>query len=186
MPPPPHPNYTRRTICIAFAEGACTLPDCRFSHSMIDPARLLQLVGEVPTGSTTQTPTPDGIYLTLQYSIRDSRSLSGVWRIKLSGGGRVNLNGPGWNIDTQPAYPRETEAAVFGEALKNLELILFGHIVPVRPCSLCLRISQPDSANFTCRYLGSEGRSVGLSANSSNRENVTGETPAFIDTTCLT
>ena len=98
---------------------------------MIDPTRLVQLVGEVPTASTSQTLTQDETYLTLQYSKRDNSSSSGVWRIKLSGGGPVSLYGDGWYIDTQPAYPRETEAAVFGEALKNLELIVFGRVVPV-------------------------------------------------------
>lgn len=149
MPRALNDDYARRTICIPFAEGVCQHLNCRFSHSLIDPMRLLQLVGDIQTMSIRQTTTTDHVYLSLQYSMRNGDSASAAWSIKLSDGGRATLGGDGWNIATQPSYPVEAEGRLLCEAVKNLEMRMFGRVAPVRSLFDCATQVIPNTASHT-------------------------------------
>ena len=124
-------DYTRRTMCFAFAQGQCNHQACSFSHTLVDPTRLLQLVGDVPCQQATSSSTDT--YLTLELCAigRGPDSDSREWEVELYNGGRVTVNSARWNISVQPLYPEAAKARSLLEAVKQLEIQALGRVAPV-------------------------------------------------------
>ena len=127
-------DYTRRTMCFAFAQGQCNRQACSFSHTLIDPTRLLQLVGDVPRRQAAPSST-DPTYLSLEFRAIDGGSGPDFceWEVRLCNGGRITVNGDRWNINVQPVYPKAAKARSLLEAVKQLEIQVLGRVAPVRP-----------------------------------------------------
>lgn len=139
-------EYTRKfSICKNFAtEASCTRPICQYSHTLIDTARMVALVGEaqaLPKPSLGST--EEKVYFLIEYT-KYSTVSDGVdpdetkWKMKLVGGGRATLCSQGLGTDpgagsvsVQPSYPVKTQAREAGVALATLENRVFGCIYPV-------------------------------------------------------
>lgn len=129
-------DYAQRTICISFAEGLCTRPDCRFSHTLVDPARLLRLVGDVRAESQRGAPR-DRVCLSMAYGLSHDAAGTAVWEVDLTDGGRATLAGDGWEVSTQPSYPLEANGTSLAKALNELEVKVFGRSAPVSSGEFC-------------------------------------------------
>lgn len=123
-------DYRRCTLCIAFAGGRCTHRDCPFSHSLLDPQRLVRLVGDV---STVQPIREDRVFLELVYTPDGPSSATGTWLARLVDGGQATLDGDGWWISVESTYPLQARAGNLVQAVKDLEVQVFGRAAPVSP-----------------------------------------------------
>jgi hypothetical protein len=133
MQPQTDTDDAQRTICFSFAGGRCDLQACIFSHTLVDPVRVLQLVGDVQITDNLRRSESDHEYLCIEYSQDGGVTDIGTWTwsIRLLDGGRTTQSGTGWNISVQPKYPKESQASSCLQALKNLETKIFGRISPV-------------------------------------------------------
>lgn len=95
----------------------------------MDPERLLQLVGTV--APTSSSPSLFHVYLAMEYSFCGDPEGVGAWNIVLNDGGRATLKGEGWSMSVQPTYPKEIQAMSLLEAVKKLEVKIFGCVAPV-------------------------------------------------------
>lgn len=187
MPPPSDRDYTRRTICHAFAEGLCKRRNCPFSHTLIDPARLVRLVGDVTAASVNRATHVERIYLELEYKSYCLPGFSsGTWTITLRDGGRTAARGDGWSVELKPTYPVECSADFLLDALKDLEIRVYGRIVPVS--SVLYRLSDvPDCIAYDhARRFGRKAIQRRRSARNSRRMNATMTRSARIVTNYLT
>jgi hypothetical protein len=132
MPPQANTDYARRTICFAFSEGRCDRQTCVFSHTLVDPVRVLQLVGDAQITNSLLRSGRDHEYLCIECSRYGGVTDIGTWTVRLLDGGRATLSGTGWNISVQPTYPKESQASSCLQALKDLETKVFGRVSPVR------------------------------------------------------
>ena len=142
-------------LCTHFAsDGACTRIACPYSHSLIDTARVVTLVGDVSstpdTTSFNSLNTNEKTYFLIEYT-KYSTILDGAvpedtqWRMRLLGGGRATLctgglgTDPGaGSVSVQPTYPVKGQAHEAGTALDALERKAFGRSIPVRIFQLVL------------------------------------------------
>jgi hypothetical protein len=154
-------EYTSKySLCFNFAsDGACTRAKCPYSHSLIDTARLVALVGDL-SSSSGSAPADEKTYFLLEYT-KYSAIVDGAdpddtkWRMRLLGGGRATLCAGGLGTDVsarsvnvQPVYPVKGQAREAGAALDALERKVFGRSYPVMILS-CTRAScSPQSHPF--------------------------------------
>ena len=143
------PDYARKwSQCRSFAAtGTCPHSSCRYSHTLIDTARIVALVGDL-TG-TSCTPT-SGSYTTLaqaeqafflveytKYSLQSDTPLTwrvgegtgagtSPWRMRLIGGGRATLTSEDASMSVQPSYPVKGQSQEAMLALIALENKVFG------------------------------------------------------------
>ena len=135
-------------LCRTFAaNGSCPWQSCKFSHSLIDTARIIALVGDVSNASfasATTLASSDSVEQTFfvleytKYSLElTTDSEMALWRMRLLGGGRATVNSEGGTMSVQPQYPLKGQGKESGGALIALEGRVFGCIATVR-LSLCL------------------------------------------------
>lgn len=140
----PHPDaeYTRQfCLCTNFAsDGTCTRPGCQFSHTLLDTARLVALVGDTGGSSAAEEKTHVLVEYTRHSTLADDAGPEPApWRMRLLAGGRATLCAAGLGADpgagsvsVQPAYPVKGQAREAGAALDALERRVFGRSHPVR------------------------------------------------------
>lgn len=139
-------EYTRKfSICRNIAADAtCTFRDCLYSHTLIDTARVVALVGDVAALPPSSAGSSDEkVYFLIEYTkystISDDADPDETkWRMKLVGGGRATLCSAGLGTDpsagsvsVQPVYPLKGIAREGIVALATLEKRVFGRTYPV-------------------------------------------------------
>ena len=67
----PDDDHARRSMCFDFAQGQCRRPACPFSHTLVDPDRLLQLVGDLSAYQVPKTSPFETLFMTLEFRVLD-------------------------------------------------------------------------------------------------------------------
>ncbi|GJE89629.1 hypothetical protein PsYK624_057330 [Phanerochaete sordida] len=121
-------DYTRRSMCFNFAQGACVRPACPFSHTLVDPSRLLQLVGDLSAYQAPKGPF-ETVFVTLEFRVLDGGQ--GEWTVRLRHVGRVTLAGVRYDVDVTQTRPKVAKASTLLDAIKDLEMQVFGRVASV-------------------------------------------------------
>ena len=131
-------EYTRKyAVCRNVAStGSCVRAPCSYSHTLVDTARVVALVGDVPSSAIAHTTEPGNEktlfliectkYAQPQADAADASPA--VWRMRLGGGGGATLavGAAGETISVQPVYPVKGQGAEAAAALVALEGKVFG------------------------------------------------------------
>ncbi|GJE89628.1 hypothetical protein PsYK624_057320 [Phanerochaete sordida] len=121
-------DYTRRSMCHDFAQGACARPACPFSHTLVDPSRLLQLIGDLSAYQAPKGPL-ETVFVTLEFRVLDGGQ--GEWTVRVRHVGRVTLAGLRYDVDVTQPRPKVAKADTLLDAIKDLEKQVFGRVAPV-------------------------------------------------------
>ena len=165
--PPSGSDYTQK-YCIcrhAAADGVCMRTCCQYNHTLLDPARIVALVGEPPSSpaGSGAADEKEKVCFLIEYT-KHSAILDGAdpdelkWRMRLLAGGRATLCEAGLGADplsgsvsVQPTYPKKGQGREAVATMDAVERRVFGRSYPVsiaHPHTACRRLMhiQPSPA----------------------------------------
>jgi len=164
------------SICLAFASSAfCGHKHCKYSHTLLDTARIIALVGDIsqlslgppapslPSSSNATTAHTEQTLFLIEYTKYSSQadSSSGAadraqitWRMRLSGGGRATMSAGAESVSVHPSYPVKGSGGEAGTALHMIENQVFGRSHPpdLNRRSLCRAHTEGTCRRASCGF----------------------------------